>query len=229
MNRNFDLFTYLLAKQNAGGGDAPTGTIDITENGEYDITNYATANVNVASGGITDGYTVKFKVNGNDYYIASCQQGESITEPPTPTMQGATFGAWQLNGVNIEFPYTPSTDVELTAQFSTVRTEMEIYDAGTLLWNRSGNLKYKNNNGTAICGMTSNARNFILVGLSADDVAFDYPTSTGNITYDSTTYYYCTYNSSETATDINSAFAIVAGGTWAQMATQTLEHYFYKD
>ena len=33
------------------GCDEPTDTIDITENGEVDVTNYATANVNVAGGG----------------------------------------------------------------------------------------------------------------------------------------------------------------------------------
>lgn len=41
-----DITSYLLGKQ-AGGGSTPTGTINITENGVVDVTNYASADVDV--------------------------------------------------------------------------------------------------------------------------------------------------------------------------------------
>lgn len=47
-NGLYDVKSYEQADVNVSGGVTPTGTINITENGTYDVTDYANANVNIA-------------------------------------------------------------------------------------------------------------------------------------------------------------------------------------
>jgi len=62
------------------------------------------------------GYKVKFKVEGEDYYVASCQQGENIKEPPKPLLEGKIVNSWQDEDENdIIFPFIPTRDMTLTA------------------------------------------------------------------------------------------------------------------
>lgn len=65
------------------GGDTPTGTITITENGEYDVTNYATADVQVESG-------------SSDFGTAT------ITLNLTPP-EGVTLTLYDLGDVKVPF------------------------------------------------------------------------------------------------------------------------------
>ena len=78
-------------------GITPTGTINITTNGTHDVTNYATANVSVSSGG---GAVEKSDVNFYDYdgtllasYTATAFA--NLTElPANPTHSGLTSQGW---------------------------------------------------------------------------------------------------------------------------------------
>ena len=50
-NEQVDVTRYAFANVNVESGITPTGTLDITSNGVYDVTNYASANVNVSGVG----------------------------------------------------------------------------------------------------------------------------------------------------------------------------------
>ena len=70
---------------------------------------------NSQSGSASIGYTVTFKVSGNDYYVSSCLVGDSVLAPEKPTISGYVFGGWLDNGTAVTFPYTPTADVTLNA------------------------------------------------------------------------------------------------------------------
>jgi len=83
-------------------------------------------------GGLPNGYTVNFKVNNADYYIASCLQGNDVTAPPDPTAADLFFHSWKdANNNDVAFPYTPNGNTELTANFVNYRVVDYIQSNGT--------------------------------------------------------------------------------------------------
>lgn len=83
------------------------------------INGQAVAPTNTVDGG-NIGYKVTFKINNADYYIASCLQGESISEP---MISGENIvNAWvDANGNVITFPYQPSGDITLFAVLNSIK------------------------------------------------------------------------------------------------------------
>lgn len=97
---------YASAIDSIQTGIIPTGTLEITENGEYDVTNYEKATVNVeASGGEigTGIYHIRyFDIDGTILKEERINKGDSLTPPDNPSydFDYLIFDSWNYDIAN---------------------------------------------------------------------------------------------------------------------------------
>lgn len=179
--------------------------------------------------------TVKFTADGENYEIISVREGNSVNAPlKTPVSENGKFKQWQIDGVAVSFPFTPAKDVEISALFQTVRTELEVYSAGE---NISSSMGTKTNGGMAIYGLSDEHHAFsgtwytgYLIGRTEESVLTSKNSTANTFEYNGIIWYYSsvrTTNNKSTYTDgvVEPYFAGSYTGTTA--LTKILDYYFY--
>lgn len=86
------------------------------------------ANAQTSGGELLD-HTVTFTVEGEPYEVVSVKDGNSVNAPSVePTSVNGFFAGWQTSGELVGFPYTPTEDVDLIANFDAKYYSNKLYE-----------------------------------------------------------------------------------------------------
>lgn len=97
-NGTYDVTEYASAVVNVAKGIFPTGVLEITENGSHDVYNYSAVDVNVATDGITPTGTINITTNG-DYDVTEFATA-SINVAGTADIEPVVLTGNQTGGCN---------------------------------------------------------------------------------------------------------------------------------
>lgn len=114
-------------------GITPTGTISITDNGSYDVTNYASATVSVSGGGVETAHIyADLSIGGSAYYTNA--NGEVCTEQVDYDTGTVGINDDAIVGSLVVFyalmmPIAPPTGVTFVKQISSQKGNfIEVYE-----------------------------------------------------------------------------------------------------
>ena len=106
-DENYDGLSKVIVNSIPEQYIVPSGDLDIRENGDYDVTEYASVNVDIETGIIEKDIEWKDVVfidfDGTPLYSYSLEEVQELTElPPLPTRKGFTYQGWNWTLSNIK-------------------------------------------------------------------------------------------------------------------------------